>query len=155
MVIRCPYFTCIKLLNQSSWFANIKSMHVGFIDWKHVGDEMRLFMLKRLSNSSKCLFYNCLVVVALIQWICGQFRWYLFVFKLNVIPKHCLVQNFTWSVLLKVNMVLLSHHLEKTAILIKFLYQRFTKGPTIFFFKNRPKFNNNGKTVNTSDFIST
>ena len=30
-------------------------MHVGFMDWKNVGDEIRLFMLKRLSNSSKCL----------------------------------------------------------------------------------------------------
>ena len=32
-------------------------MHVGFMDWKHAGDEMRLFMLKRLSNSCKCLFW--------------------------------------------------------------------------------------------------
>ena len=46
----------LELLNKSSWFVNIKSMHVGFMDWKHVGDEMRLFMLKRLNNSSKCLF---------------------------------------------------------------------------------------------------
>ena len=30
-------------------------MHVEFMDRKHVGDEMRLFILKRLNNSSKCL----------------------------------------------------------------------------------------------------
>ena len=31
-------------------------MHVGFVDWKHVWDEMRLFRLKIFSNFSKCLF---------------------------------------------------------------------------------------------------
>ena len=44
-----------ELLSKSSWFVNIKSMHVGFLDWKHVGDEMRLFWLNRFCNSSKSL----------------------------------------------------------------------------------------------------
>ena len=47
-----PTSHVLELLNKSSWFVNSKSMHVGFMDWKHVGDEM----LKRLSNYSKCLF---------------------------------------------------------------------------------------------------
>ena len=46
----------LELLNKSSWFVHIKSMYVRFMDWKHVGDEMRLFSLKRFSTSSKCLF---------------------------------------------------------------------------------------------------
>ena len=51
-----PTSHVLELLNKSSWFVNIKSMHVGFVDWKYVRDEMRLFRLKRFSNSSKCLF---------------------------------------------------------------------------------------------------
>ena len=47
MMIRYPYFTG-ELLNKSSCFVIIKSMHVGFMDWKHVGSEMRLFRLKGL-----------------------------------------------------------------------------------------------------------
>ena len=37
-----------KLLNKSSWFVNVKSMHVGFVNWKYSGDV--------ISDISKCLF---------------------------------------------------------------------------------------------------
>ena len=45
----------LELLNKSYWFASIKSMHVGFVDWKHAGKEVRLF---RLNDSVfTCLSY--------------------------------------------------------------------------------------------------
>ena len=50
-----PTSRVLKLLNKSSWSVNIKSMQVGFVDWKHVGDEMGLDRLKRFSKSSEYL----------------------------------------------------------------------------------------------------
>ena len=34
-----PASHVLELLNKSSWFFNIKPMHVGFVDWKQVRDE--------------------------------------------------------------------------------------------------------------------
>ena len=51
-----PTSHILVLLNKSSWFVNIKSMQTGFVDWKHVGDKIWFFRLKRFSYSSKCLF---------------------------------------------------------------------------------------------------
>ena len=51
-----PTSHVLELLKKSSWFVKIKSIYEGFVDWKHVGDKMRLFRLKRSSNFSKCLF---------------------------------------------------------------------------------------------------